>query len=56
MTLLTPDQVCKALGVARRTLKRIVAGGQLRAVRLNARVLRFRPADLDRYIDRHLAA
>lgn len=56
MTLLTASDVATALKVSRKTVLRLVARGQLRAIRLNARVVRFRPADLERCYKRHLAA
>jgi excisionase family DNA binding protein len=51
--LVTPAEAAEALDVSERTLRRLVAEGQLPAVRVRGR-LRVRPADLDRYVVEHL--
>lgn len=49
--LLTYREAAVALGVAERSVRRLVAAGALRAVRLN-RLRRIRRCDLDEFIDR----
>ena len=48
--LLTLRQVAGFLGVSEKTVRRLVAAGKLRCVRLG-RVLRFQPADLFRFVE-----
>jgi excisionase family DNA binding protein len=50
-TLLTVDAAAAQLVVSRRTIYRLVASGDLPAVRVGER-LRFRPDELDRYLER----
>lgn len=51
---LTSDQVAERLGVSRMTVKRLVDAGDLVALKVGARgLLRFTPADLERYIAEH---
>jgi len=47
---LTYQQAADYLGVHRNTLRRLVAVGAVRHVPIG-RAIRFRPADLDRYLD-----
>lgn len=49
--LLTKGEAARLLGVSERTVQRRVSSGQLRAVHVDRRP-RFRPADLDAYLDR----
>jgi len=49
--LLTTAQVCAALQVSKQTLWRIVGRGELVPVRVS-RSPRFRPSDVERYLDR----
>jgi predicted DNA-binding transcriptional regulator AlpA len=50
--LLTVPQAAATLGIGRRLLWSLTAGGQLACVRINRRVL-YAPADLAEFIDRH---
>ena len=52
-TLLTVNEVRAFLRVSRPQVYKLVRGGELRAVRVGAR-LRFRPEDIDRYLEGHL--
>jgi excisionase family DNA binding protein len=52
--LLTVDEAASYLRVSRRQIYKLVSGGELRTVRVGER-LRFRPADVDRYLDRQTA-
>ncbi len=49
--LLTLDEVARELKVSRRFLEVQAARGRLRRVRLSARCIRIRRADLNAYID-----
>jgi len=49
--LWTPDQAAEQLAVSLRTLWSLTAGGELPAVRIR-RCVRYRPADVQAYIDR----
>ena len=48
--LLTIRQVAAYLSISQRTVRRLVARGRLRCVRLG-RMLRFQPADLFRFVE-----
>ena len=50
--LLTPDQVAERLGVRRARVLALVRGGAIGVVRLGPRTVRFRPSDVEAYIDR----
>lgn len=52
LSLLTPDQVCELLQVKKDWLYDHVEKGRIKAVRLGTRQLRFRPADIEAYLDR----
>jgi excisionase family DNA binding protein len=49
--LLTINELRQALRVSRATIYKLVNSGELRAVRVGER-LRFRPEDVDRYLER----
>jgi len=49
--LLTIDDAASYLRVSRRQIYKLVSGGDLRTVRVGER-LRFRPTDVDEYLDR----
>lgn len=49
-TLLTPDQVAERLAVSARTVRRLAAAGELPAVRIGPRLLRFDPERVERRI------
>lgn len=49
--LLTSEDVSRILGVHRNTVRRLVRRGQLRAIHVG-RLPRFRPEDLDAYLER----
>ena len=49
--LLTAAEVADLCRVTKTTVFRWVAAGDLEALRLGARVIRFRRTDLDRFID-----
>ena len=51
--LLTPEQVAQALGRHPKTVLSLVARGELRAVKLGPRTVRFDPVDVQAYIDAH---
>lgn len=50
--LFTVDDLCAYLRVSRRQVYKLVAEGELRTVRVGER-LRFRPADVDDYLERN---
>ena len=50
--LLAPDAAAEYLGVSARTLRRRVADGDIPAIRLGPRTIRFDPDDLADYIER----
>jgi excisionase family DNA binding protein len=52
--LLTVDDTAAYLRVSRRQVYKLVSCGELRTVRVGER-LRFRPADVDEYLDRRQA-
>jgi excisionase family DNA binding protein len=54
--LLTADDVGKILGRHPRTVTNLARDGQLRAIRLGHRSVRFDPVDVQAYIDAHRAA
>ena len=54
--LLTAAEVCDLLGITKRTISRLVAQGDLRAMRITASPfgeLRFTEGDIKAYIRRH---
>ena len=54
--LLTSTEVCDLLGITKRTISRLVAQGDLRAMRITASPfgeLRFTEGDIKAYIRRH---
>ena len=51
--LLTPEQVAQMLGRHPKTVLNLVARGELRAIKLGARTVRFDPADVADYVDAH---
>lgn len=51
--LLTPEQVSHTLGRHPKTVLSLAARGELRAIRLGRRTVRFDPADVQAYIDAH---
>jgi excisionase family DNA binding protein len=53
--LLTVPELCDTLRITRTTAYRLVNSGQLRAVIVGARI-RFRPEDVDTYLERETAA
>jgi excisionase family DNA binding protein len=53
--LLTVDDVCEYLGLSRDFVYDQVRLGALRCARI-ARQLRFRPADVDAFVDQHLVS
>jgi excisionase family DNA binding protein len=48
--LLTVAQVAKRLSVSKRTVYRLAAAGQLLPVRISAKLIRFEPARVERWI------
>ncbi len=48
--LLTLADGAAEIGVSDRTLRRYVAQGRLKVIRVNARVIRIDPAELDRFL------
>ena len=52
--LYSVDKLARHLGVSRWTVYRLVRRGDLRAVKVGER-LRFRPADVDTYLERDAA-
>lgn len=53
--LLTVDDLCEYLGISRYFVYDQVRLGTLRCVRI-ARQLRFRPVDVDAFVDQHLVS
>jgi excisionase family DNA binding protein len=53
LQLLTAEDVARLLGKHPRTILVMAGTGELPAVRLGHRTVRFDPADLQDYIDRH---
>jgi predicted site-specific integrase-resolvase len=49
--LIKPDDLCEMLGVCRRTLTRYEDQGLIRSIKLNARVFRFCPEDVEAMIE-----
>ena len=54
--LLTAEKVGKVLGKHPRTVLVLAQKGELVATRLGHRTVRFRPSDVQDYIDRHRVA
>lgn len=52
IALLTYEEAAKALGVSVRELRRLVSAGLVRAVRLGYRTVRFRPVELEKFVQR----
>jgi excisionase family DNA binding protein len=50
--LLTPDEAAQYLSVSQRTVKRLVAEGNLRAYKVR-RSMRFRLKDLEAYVEQN---
>jgi excisionase family DNA binding protein len=48
--LVKPSQVCRELGISRRTLNEWAREGRIATVRLSARVLRVRRSDLAAFV------
>lgn len=46
-----PSEAAAVLGVSTKTILRAIASGQLRALRVNARVLRISTADLEEWCE-----
>jgi excisionase family DNA binding protein len=53
LQLLTADDVARLLGKHPRTILVMAGTGELSAIRLGHRTVRFDPADVQDYIDRH---
>jgi excisionase family DNA binding protein len=49
-TLLTLEEVAKALQVSVRSVRRYIDSGQLKATRVGTRLLRVRPSDLEAFL------
>ncbi|MDH3045344.1 helix-turn-helix transcriptional regulator [Gordonia alkanivorans] len=47
---LSLQDVAAELGVSDRTVRRYVANGDLRAIRVSSRIIRIDPADLDAFL------
>lgn len=54
-TFLDKKDVAARLGVSHRTVTRLIASGQLKALKVGAQV-RVRPADLDRFVEQQAEA
>lgn len=50
--LLNANEVAHLFGMSKDAVYRLAARGDLPAVRVGRRVVRFRPSDLERYLDR----
>ncbi len=48
--MFTLTEACAYIGVSDRTLRRYIADGKLKVSRINARVIRIDPAELDRFL------
>lgn len=53
LKLLTAGDVAEILGKHPRTILILAERGELAAIRLGHRTVRFRPGDVEDYIDRH---
>lgn len=51
--LITYDEAAKRLGLALGTLYALVHAGRIPHVRLGKRLVRFRPAELERWLESH---
>jgi excisionase family DNA binding protein len=51
LDLLTRTQAACLLGVGLKTLDRLVKEGRLRHIKAGARILRFRPVDIELFLD-----
>lgn len=54
MELLTPEEVAKILKVDKRTIYYWIERKTLPHVRINRKVIRFRPVDIEEFIQKHL--
>jgi len=50
--LITPKEVRKILALQPKGLRKLVNTRQLKAVRINLRTWRFRPEDVERFVER----
>jgi excisionase family DNA binding protein len=50
--LFTSDTLSRYLGISDRQIRNLVSDGKLTAIKIGAS-LRFRPRDVDRFLDRH---
>jgi excisionase family DNA binding protein len=48
---LTSKQACEYVGVSKNTLRKYYEDGKIRAYRAGERLLRFDPAELDRFLE-----
>jgi excisionase family DNA binding protein len=48
--LLTPEEFCIRLGLARETVRRLTRRGLIRVVRLSRNTLRYRESEIERFI------
>lgn len=53
MELLTPEEVAKMLKVNRRTIYHWIEKGQIPYIRFNSKTIRFRPIDIQEFIQNH---
>ena len=51
LELLTRKQAARLLGIGLKTLDRLVRDGRLRHIKAGARILRFRPVDIEFFLD-----
>lgn len=52
--LLHPDEVARRLGISRRTLRRFTSAGEIPAVRITRRIVRYRRVDIERWLEGHI--
>lgn len=52
--LFTPDEVARILKVDKRTIYYWIEKGTIPYVRINKKVVRFRPIDVEEFIQKHL--
>ncbi len=53
MELLTPDEVAKLLKVNKRTIYSWVEKKQISYIKINKKLIRFRPVDIQEFIQNH---
>ncbi len=53
MELLTPDEVAKLLKVNKRTIYSWVERKQISYIKINKKLIRFRPVDIQEFIQNH---